>query len=176
MTYCCRIEDYAVYRNSFRTRQWSNEKEKTDDEDTKHSEVAPCTKFLRIVHIKSKNSSDKIFRCLAQREFSKPYTACNLSPVHRTMKVLISGSHGLVGSELIKSLTKDGHEVIRLVRHARTVGAPEIEWQPDKGVIDKQQLEGLEAVVHLAGESIASGRWTAEKKRAIRDSRVNGTT
>ncbi len=92
------------------------------------------------------------------------------------MKVLISGSHGLVGSALIKSLTNDGHEVIRLVRHARTVGAPEIEWQPDKGIIDKQQLEGLEAVVHLAGENIAEGRWTAEKKRSIRDSRINGTT
>jgi uncharacterized protein (TIGR01777 family) len=91
------------------------------------------------------------------------------------MKILISGSHGLVGSALIKSLATDGHEVIRLVRHARTVGAAEIEWQPDKALIDKEQLEGLDAVVHLAGENIAEGRWTAEKKRAILDSRVKGT-
>ena len=91
------------------------------------------------------------------------------------MKILISGSHGLVGSALIKSLTANGHEVMRLVRHARAVGAPEIEWQPDKGLIDKEHLEGVDAVVHLAGENIAEGRWTSEKKRAILGSRVKGT-
>jgi uncharacterized protein len=92
------------------------------------------------------------------------------------MKILISGSHGLVGSALIKSLIVQGHEVIRLVRHARTVGAPEIEWLPDSGRIDKAQLEGLDAVVHLAGENIGEGRWTSEKKRAILESRVKGTS
>src|SRR5688572_2690270 len=91
------------------------------------------------------------------------------------MKILISGSHGLVGSALAKSLTTHGHEVIRLVRRARTVGAPEIEWQPDKGLIEREQIEGIDAVVHLAGENIAEGRWTSDKKRAIRDSRVKGT-
>jgi uncharacterized protein (TIGR01777 family) len=91
------------------------------------------------------------------------------------MKILISGSHGLVGSALIKSLTASNHEVIRLVRHTRTAGASEIEWQPDKGLIDKAQLEGLDAVVHLAGENIGEGRWTEEKKRAIFDSRIKGT-
>ncbi|HEX5966517.1 MAG TPA: TIGR01777 family oxidoreductase [Pyrinomonadaceae bacterium] len=91
------------------------------------------------------------------------------------MKILISGSHGLVGSALIKSLTAGKYEVIRLVRHAPAAGATEIEWQPDKGLIDKAQLEGLDAVVHLAGENIGEGRWTAEKKRAILDSRVKGT-
>ena len=95
--------------------------------------------------------------------------------MHTTKKILISGSHGLVGSALVKLLTNEGHEVLRLVRHQRTVGASEIEWHPDKGVIDKEHLEGLDAVVHLAGENIAEGRWTNEKKRAIRESRVNGT-
>jgi uncharacterized protein len=92
------------------------------------------------------------------------------------MKILISGSHGLIGSALIKLLTTDGHEVVRLVRHQRAAGAPEVEWHPDKGLIHSEQLEGLDAVVHLAGESIASGRWTGEKKRAILESRVKGTT
>src|SRR6185503_1796944 len=91
------------------------------------------------------------------------------------MKILITGSYGLVGSALIKSLTAGNHEVIRLVRHTRTAGAPEAEWQPDKGLIDKAQLEGLDAVVHLAGENIGEGRWTSEKKRAILDSRIKGT-
>lgn len=92
------------------------------------------------------------------------------------MKILISGSHGLVGSALIKLLTTDGHEVIRLVRHQHTFGSPEIEWHPSKGLIDSEHLEGLNAVVHLAGESIASGRWTSEKKQAILESRVKGTS
>lgn len=92
------------------------------------------------------------------------------------MKILVSGSHGLVGKALVKSLADDGHEVIRLVRHEHNVGAPEIEWQPDEGRIDAQHLEGLDVVVHLAGESIASSRWTNDKKRAIRESRVKGTS
>jgi len=55
------------------------------------------------------------------------------------------------------------------------MGSPEIEWDPTRGVIDRGHLEGLDAVVHLAGESIAEGRWSEEKKRRIRDSRVQGT-
>ncbi|HEU4795349.1 MAG TPA: TIGR01777 family oxidoreductase [Pyrinomonadaceae bacterium] len=91
------------------------------------------------------------------------------------MKILISGSHGLVGSALARSLTEDGHEVARLVRHQSTPGSFEIEWHPNQGRIDPQRLEGFDAVVHLAGESIASGRWNDEKKRSIRESRTKGT-
>ena len=92
------------------------------------------------------------------------------------MKILISGSHGLVGKALGSSLVEDGHEVVRLVRKGHTLGALEIEWHPNQGRIDAQRLEGIDAVFHLAGESIASGRWTDEKKRAIRESRTKGTT
>ena len=92
------------------------------------------------------------------------------------MKILISGSHGLVGKALVRSLVEDGHEVVRLIRRGHTIGELQIEWHPNQGRIDAQQLEGFAAVVHLAGESIASGRWTGEKKRSIRDSRVKGTT
>ena len=91
------------------------------------------------------------------------------------MKILVSGSHGLVGRALVKSLIDDGHEVVRLVRHDRTLGAFEIEWHPNQGRVDAQQLEGFHAVIHLAGESIASGRWSEAKKKAIRESRVLGT-
>jgi uncharacterized protein (TIGR01777 family) len=91
------------------------------------------------------------------------------------MKILVSGSHGLVGKALLKSLTDDGHEVFRLVRHEPIFGDPEIWWDPGKGHIDAEHLEGLDVVVHLAGESIGSGRWTSEKKRAILESRVKGT-
>ena len=96
--------------------------------------------------------------------------------MHTTKRILISGSHGLVGSALVKSLATEGHEVVRLVRHGGAAGSAEVAWHPEKGVIDTEHLEGLDAVVHLAGESIAAGRWTSEKKRAILESRVKGTT
>ena len=91
------------------------------------------------------------------------------------MKILVSGSHGLVGKALVRSLTGDGHEVIRLVRGEHALGSPEVGWQPQQGRIDVEHLEGIHGVVHLAGENIASGRWSAEKKKAIRESRVKGT-
>src|SRR5436190_1904958 len=92
------------------------------------------------------------------------------------MKILVSGSHGLVGQALIRSLIDDGHEAVRLVRRERTFGDPEVEWHPNQGRIDAEHLESFDVVVHLAGENIASGRWTSEKKRAISESRVKGTT
>jgi len=92
------------------------------------------------------------------------------------MKILVSGAHGLVGQALIKSLTRDGHEIVSLVRRERVEGKPEVEWHPNRGQIDAQLLEGFDVVIHLAGESIASGRWTDDKKRKIRESRVQGTT
>ena len=90
------------------------------------------------------------------------------------MKILVSGSHGLVGKALIRSLTADSHDIVRLVR-GKTAGAAEIEWDPNEGRLDAAALEDLDVVVHLAGESIASGRWSDEKKRAIRESRTKGT-
>ena len=75
------------------------------------------------------------------------------------MRILVSGSHGLVGKALIGSLTTDGHEIVRLVR-GKPSGASEIEWHPNEGKLDAASLEDFDAVVHLAGESIASGRWS----------------
>ncbi|HEY8224039.1 MAG TPA: TIGR01777 family oxidoreductase [Pyrinomonadaceae bacterium] len=90
------------------------------------------------------------------------------------MKILIGGSHGLVGTALIKSLEPDGHEISRLVRHYPESEA-EIEWSPDRYSIQLARIEGFDAVVNLAGESIAEGRWTEDKKQRIRESRVKGT-
>jgi uncharacterized protein len=90
------------------------------------------------------------------------------------MKILIGGSHGLVGTALIKSLEAEGHEIFRLVRHYPD-SSSEIEWSPDRYSIALARLEGFDAVVNLAGESIAEGRWTEDKKRRIRESRIKGT-
>ena len=92
------------------------------------------------------------------------------------MKILVSGAHGLVGKALNTALTKDGHEIVSLVRRDRAMGKPEVEWHPNQGLIDAEHFEGFDFVVHLAGESIASGRWSERKKTAIRESRVKGTT
>lgn len=91
----------------------------------------------------------------------------------RSMKVLITGSHGLVGSRLTSFLTSQGHEVVRLGRSKAADG--QVLWDPAAGKINDRALEGFDAVVHLAGDNIASGRWTKEKKRSIRDSRIQGT-
>src|SRR5262245_30138996 len=92
-----------------------------------------------------------------------------------TMKILVSGSTGLIGKALISSLTGAGHEVIRLVRSRPGPGERDVQWDPATGRLDSSRLEGLDGAVHLAGESIAQGRWTAEKKARIRNSRVQGT-
>lgn len=91
------------------------------------------------------------------------------------MNVLVTGSSGLVGSALVRRLTGDGHSVTRLVRSRRGTGEAQVAWDPEAGAIDAASLEGLDAVVHLAGESIAAGRWTAARKTRILDSRVKGT-
>lgn len=91
------------------------------------------------------------------------------------MKVLISGSSGLIGSALLTTLTVEGHEVIRLVRSKSRPIVPAVRWNPTAHEIERPGLEGMDAVVHLAGESIASGRWTPERKERIRSSRVDGT-
>ena len=88
------------------------------------------------------------------------------------MNVLISGATGLIGSALVPELEAEGHTVTRLSRSR--AGADTIRWDPSAGTIEGD-LEGTEAVVHLAGESIAQGRWSPDKKRRILDSRVQGT-
>ena len=89
------------------------------------------------------------------------------------MKVLVTGSHGLIGSYIVPSLAAQGHQVVRL---ARTQTSPnQLFWDPVAGKIEKSLLEGFDAVLHLAGENIATGSWTAAKKAKIRASRVEGT-
>src|SRR5437879_824014 len=92
------------------------------------------------------------------------------------MHVLVSGASGFIGSALVPTLTAGGHTVARLVRTTPRPGQAEIPWNPAMRSIGTPALEGLDAVVHLAGDNIASGRWTAAKKASIRNSRVQGTT
>ena len=89
------------------------------------------------------------------------------------MKIAMAGASGLVGKALTPLLEADGHDVVRLVRGSPKAG--EIEWHPNQDAIDPAKLDGFEAIINLAGENVAEGRWTEEKKKKIHDSRVNGT-
>jgi uncharacterized protein len=91
------------------------------------------------------------------------------------MQILVTGSTGLVGSTLIPALTAEGHRVSCLVRLKSKLGIRDTYWDPTAGELYSSPLEGLDAVIHLAGENIAGGRWTAARKARIRDSRIQGT-
>ena len=90
------------------------------------------------------------------------------------MNVLMTGSSGLIGSALTSFLGGGGHQVRRLLR-GPSAEANTTSWNPADGTFADGAFEGIDAVVHLAGENIASGRWTAARKARIRESRVNGT-
>lgn len=87
------------------------------------------------------------------------------------MRILVTGATGLVGRSLVSFLESGGHTVHRLTRHAAR-NDREIEFDPEKGARHPSDIEGFDAVIHLAGDPIAKGRWTEEKKRLIRESRV----
>lgn len=91
------------------------------------------------------------------------------------MRVLLSGASGLVGSALQPAMTERGMTVARLVRKEDQTGADAYRWKPGDGELDPAALHGVDAVVHLSGENVADGRWTDEKKRRIRHSRVGST-
>ncbi|MFI5802932.1 TIGR01777 family oxidoreductase [Streptomyces sp. NPDC051561] len=90
------------------------------------------------------------------------------------MRIAISGSTGLIGTALVRSLRADGHEVVRLVRRPAR-GGDEVTWDPKRSYVDAGGLIGCEAVVHLAGAGIGDHRWTDAYKKELRESRLLGT-
>ncbi|MCC5947101.1 MAG: TIGR01777 family oxidoreductase [Nitriliruptoraceae bacterium] len=91
-------------------------------------------------------------------------------------RIAITGSTGLIGEALVRSLQGQGHTVQRITRRSSAAGPDDLVWDLDAGTIDAAKLEGVDAVVHLAGEPIGASRWSEETKRAIMDSRRIGTT
>lgn len=89
------------------------------------------------------------------------------------MNILVSGSRGFIGSELVKNLQDQGHKVSRLVRKTSVQQMDDFVWSPAEGYVDKAAFNGCDAVVHLAAENIA-GRWSKQKMHKIRQSRVEG--
>jgi uncharacterized protein (TIGR01777 family) len=89
------------------------------------------------------------------------------------MDIAITGSSGLIGTALARALEARGDRVVRVVR--RAAGANEVQWDIDAGTIDAAGLEGIDGVVHLAGEGIGEKKWTPEQKRKVKESRTKGT-
>lgn len=90
-------------------------------------------------------------------------------------RILVSGSTGFIGSSLVPALRSQGLCVVRLARCGAKADDDSVAWNPDAGELDSSSVEGFDAVVHLAAESIAAHRWTEKEKRRIMDSRAQGT-
>ena len=91
------------------------------------------------------------------------------------MRIVVTGSSGLLGKTFVPSLTQQGHRVTKLVRRKPVADAGEAFWDPQAGELDAAVFNNVDAVLHLAGESIAEGRWTAKRKMHIRESRIRST-
>ncbi|MGA8222737.1 MAG: TIGR01777 family oxidoreductase [Candidatus Acidiferrales bacterium] len=91
------------------------------------------------------------------------------------MRILIAGATGLVGTALGEELRADGHAVWQLVRPGGTARAGDVRWDPVSGSVDVAAMEGADVVVCLSGASIGDGRWTLERKKVLRSSRVDAT-
>ena len=119
-------------------------------------------KLKRIFNYRHKTIADDIYVHLSYKDKS-PKT------------ILIAGASGLIGSCLVPFLTTGGHRVIKLVRREPLQGKDEVFWDPSAGILDPDDLNNIDAVINLAGDNIAQGRWTDEKKKRIIDSSVKGT-
>ena len=91
-------------------------------------------------------------------------------------KILVAGSSGTIGTQLVAFLDTGGHEVWRLVRRKPKENANELEWDPPSGELSSEILEGFDTIIHLGGEGIGDKRWSSKRKKAIRDSRVDSTS
>lgn len=92
------------------------------------------------------------------------------------MKIVIAGASGLVGSSLVPFLKQQGHQVLKLVRKQKDLLQDEIYWNPEKGILEADSLERSDALINLAGENLASKRWTPTFKKQLWDSRIKSTT
>ena len=90
------------------------------------------------------------------------------------MRIVICGSSGLIGSALVRALSAEEHEVVRLVRRAPT-GPGELFWDPTAGLLASTPLAGTDAIINLSGESIAAHRWTPGQKERLLTSRLQAT-
>jgi uncharacterized protein (TIGR01777 family) len=116
---------------------------------------------------------------LTRRIIRYQFHVSRLIEENASIKVVVTGATGFIGRPLVRSLLERGHQVAALSRDPRRssellpLACEAVEWTPDSGTVDARVLHGADATVHLAGEPVAAGRWTPERKRTIRESRVS---
>lgn len=91
------------------------------------------------------------------------------------MKIVIAGASGFVGRALVQKLEQEGHSLLFLTRGKTDPQQRQIHWDPEQGVLERKEIEGADVWINLAGENIASGRWTVKRKEKILNSRVKGS-
>lgn len=161
-----------THRHLFENGQDADSTVVVDDID-----LRPPTK-LRLLGRGDKWVKREVDRLFAYRHF---ITAADcdahhrLNPKHRKLRIVISGGSGFVGSALAPFLRADGHEVFVLTRSPQRKDPYQIGWDPGQGSIDAVRLEGMDVVIHLAGEHLL-GPWTETKRMSIYGSRIHGTT
>ncbi|RJO70574.1 MAG: TIGR01777 family protein [Myxococcales bacterium] len=92
------------------------------------------------------------------------------------LRIAISGASGLIGAELARSLSAEGHSILPLVRRREQDASEAVFWDPAKGRIDSESLNGIDVMIHLAASNLGDGRWTPARKAEIVNSRVGGTS
>lgn len=116
---------------------------------------------------------ERMFR-YRQEVLAQDLTAHARHAARPRLRIAVTGSSGLIGRALVAFLTTAGHVVVRMVRRRSAAGTDEALWNYETGRVDQEKLEGLDAVVHLAGENVGA-RWTTDRRRRIRESRGIGT-
>jgi hypothetical protein len=126
-------------------------------------------------------AAGRVIRSELERQFAYRHRTTHADlTMHQTydlapMRIAITGASGLIGTALTAMLQGGGHTVLPITRSEENKDPDAIFWQPRQGVIESEKLEGLDAVIHLAGENIFALRWTDEKKERILQSRLQGT-
>lgn len=135
--------------------------------DSKHDELRAT--------FGANHTLERLDRWFAFRHSRLVHDMLRSSLLPHPQRIAITGPTGVIGSALREFLSAQGHTVLPVVRRPTTPGTNEIFWDPQLGQIDSDALDGVDAVVHLAGAGVADARWTPKYKAMIRDSRINGT-
>ncbi|NJL92342.1 MAG: TIGR01777 family protein [Anaerolineae bacterium] len=154
---------------------------RTEPLDDTHSRLIDHIEYRLPMGVLGKTFGGAFARAKLRRMFTYRH-AVTLHDLHTQrrypqtpLRIAITGASGLIGTQLAAFLSISGHEVLRLVRGVSNPARGKSPWNPTQGRLDPAQLEGLDAVIHLAGEDIAGQRWTPAQKQRILESRSQGT-
>tara|TARA_Y100001980_G_C14555428_1_gene343900 strand:+ start:1699 stop:3075 length:1377 start_codon:yes stop_codon:yes gene_type:complete len=154
---------------------FASKKEKTTVTDSVKYQV-PFGAFGHL--FAGRNIRNRIKRMFISRELrlKRDLAQHKIFSSQKRKKILIAGSSGLIGTQLSAFLDTGGHEIWKLVRREVKPDSNEIKWDPDKGILEKEKIEGFDAVIHLGGAGIGDKRWSKKRKALIVSSRKNSTT